>query len=57
MLLLSFADATDLDEFALANENNTSDKDTTNVRRRRCFFMVIGGFSLLELQISEEKLE
>jgi hypothetical protein len=46
-MLLSFVDATNFDEFALANENNTMDNSTTSAIGKRCFFMVIGGFSII----------
>jgi hypothetical protein len=35
------------DDFALANEKNMIDKDTISAGRKRCFFMVIGGFSII----------
>jgi hypothetical protein len=53
--LLSFADATSLDELALANEKSTMVKDTNSASGKRCFFMVIGIFSRFALQISVEK--
>jgi hypothetical protein len=47
IMLLSIADATSFDEFALANEKNTTDKDIISAMGKRCFFMVIGGFSII----------
>jgi len=37
----------DLDEFALANEKSTRDKDTISAMGKRCFFMAIGVFPVI----------
>jgi uncharacterized membrane protein YbjE (DUF340 family) len=55
LILLCFA-ITSFDEFASANEKNIADKDTISAKGKRCFFMVIGGFSIIGTQMSEEKM-